>query len=91
MGQFRTVKKAKEHFERMIAEANTAENSPQTRQNCRECAEWIESVFLSDDRPKLRRVPFSWQYEVVCPSCGEPLCTDEGECLECGKKINWII
>ena len=41
MGQFRTVKKAKEHFERMIAEANTAENSPQTRQNCRECAKKV--------------------------------------------------
>ena len=89
MGQFRTEKKAKEHFERMIAEANNAENSRETQQNCRECADWFETVVLLGTPPKMQRVPFSFVYVAICGVCGTPLESDDPECEHCGCKIAW--
>lgn len=83
------MRNASDLFSRMVAEANNSANAAETRQICRECAEWIETVILSPAPPKLRRVPFSWFYEATCGRCGAILAGDGDECEECGSKIDW--
>lgn len=83
--------KPRELLSKMWLEANNAANTDETRQNCRECAEWIEAVVLSGVKPKLVPVPFSWFYEAICGCCGKPLETDEKECSECGMTIDWDV
>lgn len=80
---------ARELLSKMLLEANNAANTAETRQNCRECAEWIEKVVLSGTRPKMRRVPFSWFYEAVCGRCNAVLTSDEDTCEQCGCPIDW--
>lgn len=81
--------KPKDLLSRMIAEANYSANSPETRKNCRECADWLESVVLSGTPPKMQRVPFSFAFVAVCGVCGTTLESDEPECEHCGCKIAW--
>jgi ribosomal protein L40E len=83
------MKQARELLKKMIVEANNVDNPSETRQICRECAEWIEAVILSPTKPKMRRVPFSWFYEAICGRCGAVLTSDEGDCERCGCKIDW--
>lgn len=83
------MKKAVTMLRKMRTEAENIANPPETRENCRECAEWIETIILSAKAPKLRRVPFSWFYEAICGQCNGVLQTDTGDCPYCGNKIDW--
>lgn len=83
------MKEPKQLLSAMITEANNSENSPETRQNCRECADWLETVVLSGTPPKMQRVPFSFVYVAICGVCGNPLESDEPDCDKCGCKIAW--
>lgn len=83
--------KPKELLSKMLTEANNVENTAETRQNCRECAEYLEGIVLSGVKPKLVQVPFSWFYEAICGYCGKPLETDERECSSCGMTIDWDV
>ena len=83
------MKTARELLRAMITEANNAQNSPETRQNCRECADWFEAKVLSGTPPKMQRVPFSFTYIAICGECGAPLESDEPDCDKCGCKIAW--
>lgn len=86
-----SMKHAKELLSKMLFEANNVENTAETRQNCREAAEYLERVVLSGVKPKLVPVPFSWFYEAICGCCGKPLETDDKECSECGMTIDWDV
>lgn len=83
------MKHAKEMLSKMIVEANNIDNTAETRENCRDCAEWIESVILSPTPPTMRQVPFSWFYEAICGRCGAVLKTEDDTCPKCGGKIDW--
>ena len=83
------MKESKQLLSAMITEANNSANSPETRQNCRECADWFETVVLSGTQPKMQRVPFSFVYVAICGVCGTPLESDDPECEHCGCKIAW--
>ena len=85
------MRQARELLKKMIVEANNVDNPAETRQICRECAEWIEAIVLSGVKPKLVPVPFSWFYEAICGCCGKPLETDDKECSECGMTIDWDV
>ena len=85
------MKKPKELLSKMLFEANNVANTAETRQNCRDCAEYLETVVLSGVKPKLVQVPFSWFYEAVCGCCGKPLETDDKECSACGMTIDWDV
>ena len=85
------MKKPKELLSKMLTEANNIENTAETRQNCRDCAEYLETVILSGVKPKLVPVPFSWFYEAICGFCGKPLETDDKECSKCGMTIDWDV
>lgn len=85
------MKTPKELLSKMLVEANNIENTAETRDNCRDCAEYLETVVLSGVKPKLIQVPFSWFYEAVCGWCGNPLETDERECSKCGMTIDWDV
>lgn len=85
------MKTPKELLTKMLVEANNVENTAETRQNCRDCAEYLEAVVLSGVKPKLVPVPFSWFYEAICGFCGSPLETDEKECSKCGMTIDWDV
>lgn len=85
------MKKPKELLSKMLFEANNAANTAETRQNCRDCADYLETVILSGVKPKLVQVPFSWFYEAICGCCGKPLETDDKECSECGMTIDWNV
>ena len=85
------MKTPKELLSKMLVEANNVENTAETRQNCRDCAEYLEKVVLSGVKPKLVPVPFSWFYEAICGFCGSPLETDERECSKCGMTIDWDV
>ena len=83
--------KPKELLSKMLFEANNAANTAETRQNCRECAEYLERVILSGFKPKLVPVPFSWFYEAQCGFCGARLESDTKECENCGMPIEWDV
>ena len=85
------MKKPKELLTKMLFEANNSANTAETRQNCRDCADYLETVVLSGVKPKLVPVPFSWFYEAICGFCGSPLETDEHECSKCGMTIDWDV
>ena len=75
---------------KLWVEANNAKNSEDTREVCREVAEWLEKIVVQGVQPKLVKMPFSWFYETRCGNCGEPLTTDEKFCEHCGRKIDWL-
>ena len=85
------MKKPKDLLSKMLFEANNVENTAETRQNCRDCAEYLETVILSGVKPKLVPVPFSWFYEAHCGMCGSRLETDEDDCSHCGMPIDWSV
>lgn len=78
-----------ELLNKMLFEANNAENTAETRRNCREAADYLESVVLLNVRPKLIRIPFSWYFVAVCGRCNGELHTEEDTCEHCGCKIDW--
>lgn len=83
------MKTPKELLTKMLVEADNIENTAETRQNCRDCAEYLERVVLSGVKPKLVPVPFSWFYEAQCGFCGKRLETDTDYCDGCGMQIDW--
>lgn len=85
------MKKPKELLSKMLFEANNAANTAETRQNCRDCADYLEAVITKGTQPKLTPIPFSWFYEATCGFCGKPLETDEDNCSRCGTPIDWSV
>lgn len=80
---------ARELLSKLIVEANNTEVPIETRKILKYAVEFIQGEIASPMRPRMRLVPFGEFYEVICPSCGEPLETESRCCCNCKQQIDW--
>lgn len=73
----------------MSKEASNNKNPPETRQACKECADWFKAFLAVPVKPKMQRVPFGFSFIALCGMCGEELTSDENTCEHCGSTIAW--